>query len=493
MQGSSIILNQVSVRLQGNDLLKDISFALQPGEHLAVTGPSGSGKTMLSRVLAGQLFAQGNLVINWDESTPLQKKVLLVEQRNQFKNLSHTTDFYYQQRFNSFDAGDAETVCQALTNFCTDDNQNRLDSLLKNFGLSERKDAPLIQLSSGENKRFQLIKAILLQPQILVLDSPFTGLDISSRKYLHTVLNELAENGVKIILITDAHQLPGCITHIAVLNEGELESVTAKANWNQDDSLSNAEQSQLSVDSLPLSENLLHYDAIIDMRDVHIQYGDKVILSNINWQVKQGEKWLLKGKNGAGKSTLLSLINGDNPQAYKNEIYLFDKRRGTGESIWDIKSKIGYVSPELHAFYDKQTSCFNTIASGFFDTIGLFKKISPEQQQKVQQWIEALDLTTLQSKALASLSFGTQRLILLARAMVKNPALLILDEPCQGLDDAQRDTFKKLVDDLAERFDKTLIYVSHYDNEIPGCITRVLELSKGESKKYTIKKLTEFA
>ena len=165
---------------------------------------------------------------------------------------------------------------------------------------------------------------------------------------------------------------------------------------------------------------------------------------------------------------------------------MFDKKRGTGESIWDIKQKIGYVSPELHAFFDKSTTCYNAIASGFFDTIGLFKKLNTQQQNIVQKWLDFLQLSAVQNRLLNTLSSGTQRLVLLARALIKNPPLLILDEPCQGLDDDQKDSFVHLVNELCERLDKTLIYVSHYENEIPPCINHVLELNKGRQKVYTV-------
>ncbi len=245
------------------------------------------------------------------------------------------------------------------------------------------------------------------------------------------------------------------------------------------------------MNELPLAENGNDFENAVLMKNATVSYGSKTILHNINWQVKRGEKWLLRGHNGAGKSTLLSLINGDNPQAYKNEIYLFDKRRGSGESIWDIKQKTGYVSPELHAFFDKGTTCYNAVASGFFDTIGLFKKLTAHQQTLVQQWLDFLQLSSLQTKPLSTLSSGTQRLVLLARALVKNPPLLILDEPCQGLDDDQKDSFVHLVNDLCERLNKTLIYVSHYENEIPSCIDHVLELNMGRQKVYSAERQTE--
>jgi molybdate transport system ATP-binding protein len=215
------------------------------------------------------------------------------------------------------------------------------------------------------------------------------------------------------------------------------------------------------------------------LKNVSVQYGDKTILQNINWQVQRGDKWWIQGPNGAGKSTLLSLLTGDNPQAYANEIYLFDKRRGSGESIWDIKKKIGYISPELHWFFDKGITVYGAIASGFFDTMGLYRRLSVEQESIVAKWITYFDLNTLQHKSLSLLPSGLQRLVLLARALVKNPPMLILDEPCQGLDDNQTATFVNLIDQLVVRNNRTLLYVTHYEHEVPNCIDKKLVLNKG--------------
>src|SRR5688572_9298445 len=159
------------------------------------------------------------------------------------------------------------------------------------------------------------------------------------------------------------------------------------------------------------------------MKKVSVQYGDKIILDEVNWKVMKGERWLLSGPNGAGKSTLLSLITADNPKAYANSIFLFGKKRGSGESIWDIKKKIGYVSPELHLYFESSITVFDVIASGLFDTIGLFRMINDEQSQIIKGWIKLLHLEEVTNKLLFNLSLGKQRLVLLARALVKNPPL----------------------------------------------------------------------
>jgi molybdate transport system ATP-binding protein len=216
------------------------------------------------------------------------------------------------------------------------------------------------------------------------------------------------------------------------------------------------------------------------MNNVTIQYGNKTILHNINWKVMRGERWLVKGHNGAGKSTLLSLVTADNPQAYSQDIHLFDRKRGTGESIWDIKRQIGYVSPELHRYFDFGTTVHNVIASGFFDTMGLFKRLDAAQEQLVGNWMVLFGMEEESTKPLYLLPASQQRRALLARALIKNPVLLVLDEPCQGLDSHQTKQFLQLIDEICSHSETTLIFVSHYEDEIPGCITRKMELQQGK-------------
>jgi len=477
MSQPTIILDNISVQQQGRNVLEGISFQLLPQQHLLITGASGSGKTILAKALAGQVFIKGLLSYHFEGEN---QKVLLVGQRNEFKNLSNVTDFYYQQRFNSTENEDALTVEQTLLQEHTD--VKAIEALLQQLGLHHRKQAPLIQLSSGEHKRLQLIKALLQQPRLLILDNPFTGLDVASRKQLQQIINTIAANGTQIILIAHAADAPYCITHILALQEGKTILF---------DEISNTTIEQFNHPSfqpihipVPAPVQQYYFDHAVKMIHVHVQYGEKTILQNVSWQVSRGDRWLVKGHNGAGKSTLLSLITGDNPQAYANEIYLFDKRRGSGESIWDIKKQIGFASAELHWYFDKNTTCTQAIASGLFDTMGLYRQLSETQQDTVNNWISFFSLEDVQHQSLASLPAGRQRLVLLARALVKSPALLILDEPCQGLDPEQTQQFIQLIDTICEQTNTTLVYVSHYEEEIPFCINRVLELTQGQPTIY---------
>lgn len=475
MTTASIIVKDLTVRQQGNTMLDALSFQVERNENLAITGDSGSGKTTLAKALAGRIFYTGSIVFG--SPNPV---IGFVEQHYHFKNRSNTTDFYYQQRYNSIDSSDAPTVLEELRSTNADDNS--IMQLLTRLQLEHRSKSSLLHLSSGEHKRFQLIKSLLLPCEILILDEPFIGLDGRSRQELNQILEEITERGIQVILITDSHEVPSCIRTILRLQKGSPVSFTQTASIAFQPETS---KKYAFPSILPVDKTRWGFTVAVKMTDVSVRYGEKTILSAINWEVRKGEKWQLKGRNGVGKSTLLSLITGDHPQAYANDISLFDRKRGTGESIWDIKKKIGYVSPELHWYFDTSVTVYETVASGFYDTIGLYKKPTRNEHERIEQWLDLLHFSHVQNKPVSTISSSEQRLTLLLRALVKDPPLLLLDEPCQGLDETQTADFVELVDTLCERMDKTLIYISHYDHEIPSCIKKVLELEEGHYKTYS--------
>ena len=374
---------------------------------------------------------------------------MLVEQQHQFKNRSNLSEFYLQQRFNSSDCEDAYTVEEELAGLA-------LGDWVSVFELSGLLKRPLIQLSNGENKRLQIVKSLAYQPDWLILDNPYVGLDVKGREILTKGLVSLDSKGIQFILVSSPGDVPDFINQVIELPLSQ----DAPAN------------------PAPLLRLLDPFETAVKMEKVQIKYGSKIILSDFSWKVNRGERWAIKGPNGAGKSTLISLITADNPQAYSQNITLFDRKRGTGESIWDIKRKIGYLSPELHLYFKEGGSCFSVVASGLFDTLGLFKRLSDEQTSQVNHWMQVMGIAHLKERSFLQISGGEQRMVLITRALVKNPELLILDEPCQGLDRVQTEHLKSVLDYLAENSEMTLLYVSHYDRDIPSCVNQVLELKR---------------
>ncbi|MHA8094235.1 ATP-binding cassette domain-containing protein [Aquirufa lenticrescens] len=441
-------ISDVSVSLGAKPVVSSISFQILSGQKTAIVGPMGSGKTSLAKALAGRLFRTGEVFF----SSPNPDKrayVMLVEQQHQFKNRSNLSEFYLQQRFNSSDCEDAYTVEEELAGLERED----WVSVFELSGLLQR---PLIQLSNGENKRLQIVKSLAYQPDWLILDNPYVGLDVKGREILTKGLLSLDSKGIQFILVSSPGDVPDFINQVIELPL--TQDAPAKPE--------------------PFLRALEPFEVALKMEKVQIKYGSKIILSDFSWKVNKGERWAIKGPNGAGKSTLISLITADNPQAYSQDITLFDRKRGTGESIWDIKRKIGYLSPELHLYFKEGGSCFSVVASGLFDTQGLFKRLTEEQTNQVNHWMQVMGIAHLKERSFLQISGGEQRMVLITRALVKNSELLILDEPCQGLDRVQTEHLKSVLDYLAENSEMTLLYVSHYDRDIPSCVNQVLELKR---------------
>ncbi len=241
------------------------------------------------------------------------------------------------------------------------------------------------------------------------------------------------------------------------------------------------DSTQLKLADLPSST--CHTDEsrkiLVQMKNVNVAYNGTPILRDVSWTVRENEQWALLGSNGAGKTTLLSLILADNPQAYANDITLFGKHRGSGESIWEIKQSIGWMSPELQLYYPRDATCFDVVCSGWFDSVGLYHQCSTAQRDSAMTWLQQVGLAEHETTVFEHLAEGEQRLALLARALVKNPTLLVLDEPCQGLDEKNRDRILQTIDDT-RRPDTSLIYVTHRADELPKSITHVLRLDQGQ-------------
>ena len=226
----------------------------------------------------------------------------------------------------------------------------------------------------------------------------------------------------------------------------------------------------------------------IVLNDGVVSYNDRPVINHLSWTVNPGEHWQIVGPNGAGKSTLLSLVTGDHPQGYSNDLTLFGRRRGSGETIWDIKKHIGYVSSSLHLDYRVSTNVRNVILSGYFDSIGIYQAVSDKQHKLVQQWLDILGIDKRTADApFHSLSWGQQRLALIVRALVKHPTLLILDEPLQGLDPLNRQLVRRFVDVLIGEGATQLLFVSHHAEDAPDCIThRLAFVPSGDGYTYQL-------
>ena len=316
------------------------------------------------------------------------------------------------------------------------------------------------------------------------MDNPFIGLDAQTRDQLKELLKTLSEEqALQIILVlSKSDDIPDFITHIVEVKDMTVmpkvtreQYITGRLGF-PSHILSN--EKRQTILSLPYSNREYSATEVVKMNKVSIRYGKRTILKELDWTIKNGERWALGGQNGSGKSTLLSLVCADNPQGYACDIELFGNKRGSGESIWDIKKHIGYVSPEMHRAYQRNMPAIRIVASGLKDSVGLYVKPSEEDYNICRLWMNIFGLEGKEEAHFLQLSSGEQRLVLLARAFVKDPELLILDEPLHGLDNMNRRLVKDVIETYCERLNKTLIMVTHYKEELPRCIDHSIYLER---------------
>ena len=468
----------LSVNISGKEILHDITMEIRRGEQWICVGEAGAGKTVFAHTFAGNHVFRGRIVRPVDEEGQ-DPTVLVIDQQHRFRDLRNQNNFYYQQRYNSFDAEATMSVSEDLSGYPSNGIPSMSkDRLLDLFHLRSLLDEPLIQLSNGENKRLQILKALLQAPDLLILDEPFTGLDAEGRQMLDGILASLSELRQTTLVLTSRFDFPPGTNRFAELKNGHLSVFGSAASLQERKPVPATMPAKEFPDSYNQPDPEFKY--AVQMKNVSVRYEEKLVLDGINWEVERGACWALTGPNGAGKSTLLSLVTADNPQAYANDIYLFDRKRGSGESIWEIKQKIGYLSPELHLYFDPAATIFNTLASGLFDTIGLFRQLSAAQEEYVKEWMKFLDISGYAGRLMNSLPAGIQRMVLLGRALIKKPALLVLDEPCQGLDTEQTAFTLGLIDRFCSQYETTLIFVSHYSSDFPACIQKTLTLRQGK-------------
>ncbi|GAA4810861.1 ATP-binding cassette domain-containing protein [Litoribaculum gwangyangense] len=321
------------------------------------------------------------------------------------------------------------------------------------FDITTEKKNSLSHSSEGERKKALLQHLISQNPEYLIVDNIFGNLDTSSQQ---DIANTVSQLGTRIPIIQITNRKREILPFITALYrfDGEtlIKTKMESLIWN-------------SKFDAPLPASLhqeVHpYNTLVKFHNVQVSYGERPILRDICWEIKPGEFWQLMGPNGSGKSTLLTLISGDNPKAYGQDITLFDIKKGSGESVWDIKKNIGFFSADMVRGFARLDAIGNMIVSGFFDSIGLYKTPTNAQIKIAHQWLQVLSLFEVRKQAFSSLSLGHQRLVLIARAMVKSPPLLILDEPTNALDDADAALFCNLVNKIARETRTAIIFVSH--------------------------------
>ena len=473
-------------------MAEPVNFCMEEGEHIAIVGRNGAGKSMFVDMLTGRHPAFPDMVrYGFDEPYDNLKHISF---RDTYGGDNDRT-YFLQQRWNQMEIDDeTPTVGQKLEEayqLAGEDTPARRalqQHIYELFHLEPLLDKYVILLSSGELRKFKLASSLFTNPKVLIMENPFIGLDAQTRDQLKELMAMLVqEEGLQIILVlAKTDEIPEFITHIVEVRDMK---VLPKVLWNVECGMRNENTTKAgkSKEIINYSKtNLLppssfhtpQHDAVISFNHVTIRYGARTILKDLDWTVRQGEHWSLSGQNGSGKSTLLSLVCADNPQAYACDISLFGHKRGSGESIWDIKRQIGYVSPEMHRSYKQNIPAMQIVASGLKDTVGLYVRANDVEKEQCRKWLGILGVGHMAERPFMEMSSGEQRLVLLARAFVKEPSLLILDEPLHGLDNENRQMVKDLVDHYCQDPEKTLIYVTHYQEELPHCIDHGLFLER---------------
>lgn len=445
-----------------------VSWRLCEGEYWAIIGDNGAGKSVLADLICGKYaLKSGEIKYHFLEGSDL--KAWQAVQLLSFDSVYGLADFhntYYQQRWHSSENEDMPSVGDILG----DEADEKTMGL---FGVNLFREKKINYLSSGELRKFLITKTLLEKPKLLIIDNPYIGLDAVSRNLVRESLKNLCDCGdMKIIfMFSAADDMPDFITHVLPVSHMQVGEPT-----DIDSYLSTHPIHGLTAYPIESTSDKGDNAPVVELNKIVIRYGNKTVMDGVDWQIYPGDKWVLSGRNGSGKSTLLSLINADHPQAYANDISFFGRKRGVGQSIWEVKKLIGYVSPEMHTHYYQNIPAVDVVGSGLFDTIGTIRKCDEDQAEQCLKWMEKFGITYLKDKSFIKLSSGEQRLVLLARAFVKEPTLLILDEPLHGLDIRNKNKVRNLIDEYCCGNDVTLIYVSHYLNEIPKCINKHFQL-----------------
>ena len=485
---SLLHISQGTFRLSDTRTLAISDLTLRAGESWAFVGSNGSGKSALARALAGEL----TLLKGTRESAFTRVTRLSFEQLQKL-----VSDEWQRNNTDLLSPGEEDTgrtTAQIIQEEVHD--PARCAELAARFGISSLLDRRFKYLSTGETRKTLLCQALMADPELLILDEPFDGLDVASRAQLADLLSQLNAQGITLALVLNRFdEIPDFVENAGVLVDCSLSETGAKQALLAQALIAQLAHSETLAEMTlpppdePPAHHLLAADAPrIVLNDGVVSYNDRPIINHLSWTVNPGEHWQIIGPNGAGKSTLLNLITGDHPQGYSNDLTLFGIRRGSGETIWDIKKHIGYVSSSLHLEYRVSTTVRNVILSGYFDSIGIYQAVSDKQQKLVQGWLDILGIDTRTADApFHSLSWGQQRLALIVRALVKHPTLLILDEPLQGLDPLNRQLVRRFVDVLIGQGETQLLFVSHHAQDAPACITHRLHfVPEGDSYGYRI-------
>ena len=456
-----IALEELSVDFDGRFQLHHINWTIAPGQQWLIAGANGSGKSALAALLAGE----GDILSG--KLSGLPRRVALVSYGRQAELIAA------ELRKDDADILDVISegtpVAEIIAEVCLD--SDLAETLVERLGIGQLMDRAFRKLSTGETRKVMLIRALTSHPELLVLDEPFDGLDQDSLVWLQSHLSEMAKTVPMVLVLNRFDECPDFITHVAYVEDGRLLDQVDRADEQalvELQQLLHLKTSDLEVPSADPAIDLTPLnpaEPLVQLTGATVRYADNTVFDELDWTIEPNQHWQVTGPNGSGKTCLLSLITGDHPQCYSNDIRVFGFPRASGESIWQVKQYIGYVSTALQWEYRVGTSLRNVIISGFYDSIGLYSKSTDTQKAIANEWLAVLGMAHRANEPFNTMSFGEQRLALIARAMVKHPPLLILDEPCLGLDDMNRQLVLALIERICLGSETTVLYVNHREED----------------------------
>ena len=482
-----LTLKRVSVWRKDQRILRNLNWRINAGENWAVLGANGSGKSTLAAAIAGEALSTGEMEYSFGADGDPCEKIASVS-FHLHRLFVAQSDGYYQSRWYIGEEESTLTARQVLQGITGQGRGAgaRINAVARKMRITRMLDRQTLHLSTGEMRRLLIARALCMQPELLILDEPFIGLDVAGRAILKSMLERLMHEGQQVIFMrARPWELPDGLTHSLWLKNGKIVNATRRTGQDAKDAERKA-FSTIRAGSVPVMEksNGRSLKPVIELQDVNLDAGRAPILKNMEWTVLGGERWSVSGPNGSGKTTLLSLLSGDHPQCHVQSVRLFGLLRDEGPTIWELKAKIGWASPDIALHYDAMTTTFDFICTGFFETLGLYRRASPAQQRVARGWVRYIGLTRQAEQPFRLLSDGQQRLAILARAFVKRRRILILDEPCQGLDISSRDRVLKAIDAICLKQGTSLVIVTHYAEELPRCMTHRLELRRGAAPRF---------
>lgn len=471
---------QLALSYRAKPVLRGINWEWNHGEHWAILGANGAGKTALASIISTE---QTRFAGHFKRSQLLQEGGTAYVCFERGRQLCERDQKLDTAEFESNAQDIGTQVRDLLPN--QDGSTRDQDAVIALLDMHDILDRGLRYISTGQMRKALLASALLRKPALLILDSPLDGLDVPTQQRLSQALNSImAKTPAVLTLCRSPEEIPAACTHLMLLEHGRMVAAgKSDAVLNSPEGLRALRAPHLEFATPPTKERpraAKTSTPTIDLEDVSVSFGDLCVFRALNWRMDSQHHSVIAGPNGCGKSTLLDLLTGDNHKAYGQNVSLFGQRRGSGESVWDIKARFGRVDARMQFSVPNGSTVEAVVLSGYFDSIGLRDHPSDLQRAGARQWLTALGLGKQQKTEFHTLSFGLQRLVLLARAMVKDPAILLLDEATLSLDPGHRQLLLEAVDHVVDQGDCQLLFVSHTVGELPTCINQVLQFEPQE-------------